>query len=95
MDFRNNFLTLKKKKFCNSGRIIGINSVNNSKELRRLNIVKFLFNLSISASAFAPSELILVFPKIMTRWKKNRVIRAIINKNTNFASIASIIKIII
>ena len=46
--------------------------------------VRFLFSLSASASAFAPSTPILLLSKVMTKLKNNRLILAIINKNRNF-----------
>ena len=92
MLYRNNFLKLKMSAFNYSDRIIVIICVNNCKNIHRLRLVKFLFSLSTSASAFAPSTQISFRPKIMTKWKNNRLIIAIINKNRNFVWII-IIKI--
>ena len=79
--FRNYFFKLIMSTFYYSDIIIIY--VNNNKNIHRLRWAKFLLSFSASASAFAPSSPILLLSKIiMTKWKNNRLIIAIIiNEN--------------
>ena len=84
MHFKNYFIKIKNAKIYYSDRTILIICVNNIKNLPRSRIIKVLLNLSISANAFALSTPILLFSKIRTKCKNNRLIIVIINKNRNF-----------
>ena len=77
--------------FYYSDRIIVIIIGNNSKNIHRLRSVKCLLSASASASAFPPSTPILFHPKVVIKWKNNRLIIVIINKNRNFVQTFKII----
>ena len=77
--------------FENFDIIIVIIYANNSINILRSSFFKFLLSLSAHASAFAPSASILFPPKIMRKWKNNRLLLAIIIKNTKFVWILKII----
>ena len=83
MHFRNYFSKLKMPTYYYSEIIIIY--VNNSNNIHSVRLVKFLLSLSASASAFAPFTPISFCSKIiMTKWKNNRLIIAIINKQKTF-----------
>ena len=75
---------LKIPTFNCADKIIVIFYVNICKNIHRLRFYKLLLSLSPSASAFAPSSLILFFTKIIIKSKNNRLFIAIINKNRIF-----------
>ena len=71
MHFWNYLVKLKIPTPYYSDVIIVIIYANNSKHIQRLNLDKFLLNLSASASAIAPLTPILLSSKIMIKWKNN------------------------